>query len=401
VPPEAKPAGLYLSFPFCKHKCSFCNFASDVFSNNLLDRYIDRLCTELREARQLAATRQAILPETIDTIYFGGGTPSLLAPELLRLIFQTIRSEFTLTSAPEITLEAAPNQLSEATLEAAQYEGVNRISFGVQSFIDKESAAVGRTHTAQDCAAEIARLRAAGIPRISLDLIAGLPYQTAESWRASLDRAIATETGHISIYLLEIDQDSRLGRESLAQGPRYHAPALPSEDATADWYESACRQLASAGIGQYEISNFARPGHQSRHNRKYWQRDPYLGVGLDAHSMLPCADGTAIRWANPDAMPAYLHEPGPLSLLPAPIAIDRIDSTQAFEESLFLGLRLNEGISLESIRMQFGPARLEQALTAAADIEAAGLLTRTATTLSLTPAGRIASNEVFSRLLVA
>ncbi len=400
MPFEAKPAGLYLSIPFCKHKCSFCNFASDVFSTALLDSYIDRLCIEIRDARAKAHSRGAILPNHLDTIYFGGGTPSLLAPAHLNRIFATIRDGFELNPAAEITLEAAPDQLLPETLEVAQREGVNRISFGVQSFIDRESAAVGRTHTAASCHAEIVRLRAAGIENISLDLIAGLPYQTQQSWAASLDQAIATATDHISIYLLEVDEDSRLGRESLAGGPRYHAPALPPEDDTADWYQAACTQLADAGIHQYEISNFARPGRQSRHNRKYWQRDPYLGVGLDAHSMLHCHDGTAIRWANPDAMSAYLPT-GDLPILPTALKIDRIAQDQAFEESLFLGLRLNEGVDLNHLSTQFGEARLNQALSAVEDIAFAGLIARSGSRLSLTPSGRLASNEVFSRLLVA
>lgn len=400
MPPEAKPAGLYLSIPFCQHKCSFCNFASDVFSSKLLDNYIDHLCVELREARSRAASRNAVLPETIDTVYFGGGTPSLLQPQHMTRLFETIRSSFHMAREAEITLEAAPNQLSGETLEAAQRYGVNRISFGVQSFVDAESAAVGRRHTGAECLAEITRLRQAGVERLALDLIAGLPYQTAESWHASLTQAVATGADHISIYLLEIDEDSRLGRESLAGGARYHAHALPAEDATADWYEDACQHLASAGFAQYEISNFARPGFQSRHNRKYWQRDPYLGVGLDAHSMLHCHDGTSIRWANPDAMDAYLAPTGPFRLL-SHTEVDRIDPDKAFEESLFLGLRLNEGVDLNHLRSHFGPVRLAQALTSIADIESAGLITQTATTLRLTPSGRLASNEVFSRLLVA
>lgn len=399
---SAASAGLYLSIPFCQHKCSFCNFASDVYATSLLDRYLDRICGELREARARSVARGAMLPEAVDTIYFGGGTPSLLTPEQIRTIFRAIRGAFEVHREAEITLEAAPNQLSPETLEAAQEQGVNRISFGVQSFVDRESAAVGRRHTGQECQAEMARLRAAGVPRIGLDLIAGLPYQTADSWRESLTQAVATTADHISIYLLEIDEDSRLGRESLAGGPRYHAPALPAEDATADWYQDACVQLGAAGLPQYEISNFARPGFQSRHNRKYWERAPYLGVGLDAHSMLHCADGSAIRWANPDAMQDYLADPAhPLALLPRSAEIDRIGPNEAFEESLFLGLRLNEGVDLNALRNRFGAARLAEAMTSLAEIESAGLVMLTPDTLSLTPAGRLASNEVFSRLLVA
>jgi oxygen-independent coproporphyrinogen-3 oxidase len=220
---------------------------------------------------------------------------------------------------------------------------MNRISFGVQSFVDQETAAVGRLHTRQQCEAELARVRSAGVAEINIDLIAGLPHQTAQSWQYSVEQAIASGAPHISVYLLEVDDESRLGREMLEQGTRYSAAAVPSEDEAAEFYQHACSMLHAAGVDQYEISNFARPGHRSRHNLKYWQRQPYIGFGLDAHSMLTTSDA-AIRFANTSDLDEYLGkvvELTPFRLFEsAPNAsvpdIDIVGVDEAFEESLLI-----------------------------------------------------------------
>jgi oxygen-independent coproporphyrinogen-3 oxidase len=399
-----QPLGLYISVPFCRAKCTFCNFASDAFAPARLSRYIDRLCEELASSHS-SIPGQAHLPDHVDTLYLGGGTPSLLEPAHIHKLFDAIGQHFTINPTAEITLECAPGQLSEATLEAFQQHGLNRVSLGVQSFIDRESTAIGRLHTAALCLEEIARLRAAGNENISIDLICGLPHQTEASWLHSLDTAIAAAIPHISIYMLEIDEHSRLGRELLAQGPRYSATTVPSEDECATWYQLACDRLNAAGIAQYEISNFARPGHQSAHNIKYWRRHPYLGLGLDAHSML-FTDTGAVRFSNTDDLDLYSadRDPSLLPLLNAPIPapeIDIITAEQAFEESLFLGLRLNEGVSLAILREQFGHSLLTQIQPAVAELREANLLTQTNDTIALNDRGRAISNEVFSRLLVA
>ena len=405
--------GIYISIPFCKAKCSFCNFASGVFASDRMQVYTDRLCQELRQARAKALALSAELPDRVDTVYFGGGTPSLLEPDHLRQIFATMKGEFNLDTEAEITLEAAPGQVAEPLLQTAMQLGVNRISFGVQSFVDAESAAVGRLHTGKQCHAELARMRSAGLERVGLDLIAGLPYQTAATWEESLGQAIESGVDHISLYMLEVDEDSRLGREAIAGGHRYGAEALPTEDATADWYLAAGERLGVAGFAQYEISNFARPNYASRHNLKYWQRLSYLGVGLDAHSMLSAplmGHHAAVRWANGDDMQEYLRTKitrSPFTLVDTQpthrsgTKVDRIDAGSAFEESLFLGLRLNEGVDLDRLGRHFGQSRLDVALRSMRDIEEAGLVERSAGMLRLTPAGRLASNEVFSRLLAA
>ncbi len=401
----AGPVGIYISVPFCKAKCTFCNFASGVFGAERMQQYVERLCEEIRTARAAAQGITASLPRTVDTIYFGGGTPSLLSAAQFQQIFQHLRGEFEVAADAEITLECAPGQLSDETLHELLQQGMNRVSFGVQSFVDRETAAVGRLHTEQQCEAEFARVRAAGVNEINVDLIAGLPYQTAQSGRYSVEQAIASGAPHISVYLLEVDDESRLGREMLEQGTRYSAAEVPSEDAAAEWYQQACEALDAAGWHQYEISNFARRGHRSRHNLKYWRRDPYVGFGLDAHSMLSAGED-AVRFANTSELDEYLGVaavPAALRLLQAVESapgVDRIERGAAFEESLFLGLRLNEGIDLDHLRGQFGDAMLEGTMAALHEVRDAGLLELNPGRIRLTPRGRVLSNEVFSRLLL-
>jgi oxygen-independent coproporphyrinogen III oxidase len=422
--------GIYISVPFCKAKCTYCNFASGVFGAERMDAYVDRVCAEMRGTRGrvagfgelcgLSGIRAVEMPERVDSVYLGGGTPSLLNAEQVRLLFETLRDEFVISDGAEITLECAPGQLSDETLEAMLGAGVNRVSFGVQSFIDSEAAAVGRLHTRATCLGEIARMRVAGVESLNVDLIVGLPRQTRESWRESVEVAIASGVPHVSMYMLEVDEDSRLGREVLAAGKReqgtrnrlrYSADAVPSDDAIAEWYAEACEWLDAAGIKQYEISNFARTGFESRHNNRYWRRGPYLGFGLDAHSMLRCQAG-GVRWANVDDLDRYedrgsgFEEPGTgdgFHILPSQGAEPKPDSIgreQAFEEAMFLGLRMNEGIDLDALRGEFGGELVAAVMDAVAEVEEAGLLEREGLQLRLTARGRIVSNEVFSRLLV-
>lgn len=402
----AGPVGIYISVPFCKAKCTFCNFASGVFGAERMKQYVDRLCDEVRAVQEAAQNLTASLPRAVDTIYFGGGTPSLLSAQQFRQIFESLRGEFDIADDAEITLECAPGQLSSETLDELLQQGMNRISFGVQSFVDRETAAVGRLHTQQQCEAELARVRAAGVQEINIDLIVGLPHQTEQSWRYSVERAVASGAPHVSVYLLEVDDESRLGREMLEKGTRYGASAVPGEDESAEWYQWACAALRAAGVHQYEISNFARERHRSRHNLKYWQRQPYLGFGLDAHSML-VAGRDAVRFANTSDLGEYLGNAGttPFRLLgsaqsAAAPDVDFIGRDAAFEESVFLGLRLNEGVDLKSLRGQFGEAMLRDAMPALLEVCDAGLLELNADRMRLTPRGRLVSNEVFSRLLI-
>ena len=290
------PLGLYISIPFCRTKCSYCNFASDVFSRSAYENYVARLLEDIANSRQLATGLGCTYDDTADSIYLGGGTPSILEAAQLRRIFAAVRGHFAVTPDAEITVECAPGTLTPALIATLLQCGVNRVSLGVQSFVDQEAQSVGRLHKRATVLEEIGRLRETGLTNINIDLIAGLPHQTADSWVFSLSETIATGVPHASVYMLEVDEDSRLGRELIAGGARYHAHFVPDDDATADFYLQACEMLASADIAQYEISNFARTAthsqngelqsNESRHNLKYWTRQPYLGFGVDAHSML-------------------------------------------------------------------------------------------------------------------
>jgi oxygen-independent coproporphyrinogen III oxidase len=416
------PLGLYVSVPFCRSKCSYCNFASDVFSRTLFERYRDRLSRDIENASALADKMGGRYEQVIDSIYLGGGTPSLLDVSQLEQLFATIRQNFHLEKNTEITVECAPGTLAASLLDALCRCGVNRVSLGVQSFVDRETAAVGRLHKSTTVLRDIHNLRAAGIVNLNVDLIAGLPHQTSESWDRSLAEAIATGVPHVSVYMLEVDEDSRLGRELIAGGTRYHAHFVPDDDATADFYLAACERLDQAGITQYEISNFARPGFAPQHNLKYWTRQPYLGFGVDAHSMLqpcddvyalvkaaegnrselragspPCeavtADMEAVRFSTPESLDDYLAGK-PLNRIP-------ISRNAAIEEHFFLGLRLTRGVDLERLEAELGCDAVRRFDDVIERFEQNGLLEREGAVIRLTPRGRLLSNEVFESFILA
>ena len=254
--------GIYISIPFCRSKCTYCNFASGVFPASDHARYAERVVADLAGARGWAASVGAELPRCMDTVYLGGGTPSILAPELVARIFSGLRAKFELDTDAEIIMECAPGQLADTTLDAMVAAGVNRVSLGVQSFVDSEAHSSGRLHSRAVVEADLKRLRAAGIANLSVDLIAGLAGQTFATWDESLDALIASEVPHASVYMLEVDEDSRLGREMLKGGTRYRAGLVPNDDAIAQMYERAIERLDAAGLRQYEISNFCRHGSE-------------------------------------------------------------------------------------------------------------------------------------------
>jgi oxygen-independent coproporphyrinogen-3 oxidase len=335
----------------------------------------------------------------VDTIYVGGGTPSLLDPSDLATILDAVREHFPDTApgtasatapdiADEVTLEADPETITAEKAEAWRAAGINRISLGAQSFHDSELVAAGRMHRRADIFRAVNLLRAAGFANISLDLIAGLPHQTATSWSDSLAELLRIRPEHISIYLLEIDEGSRLGRESLAGGSRYGAAAIPDDDAMATSYEHACAELAAAGYEHYEISNWALPGFCSRHNLKYWRREPYLGFGAGAHSF----DGRW-RWANAHDPAAYVTaiEKGQLPTEQR----EEVTREQALEEEMFLGLRQLEGIDLARIENEYH-ANLSPRIDA---LLAQGLIERQGTRVRLAPSKLTIANEVFVALL--
>jgi oxygen-independent coproporphyrinogen-3 oxidase len=385
--------GLYISVPFCRSKCTYCNFASGVYPASEHARYVDRLIEDLRTSGKWAARMGVELPRRVDSVYLGGGTPSLLAPELLNRLFTTIRAEFELEPEAEITVECAPGQLAEATLEALTASGVNRVSLGVQSFIDREAAISGRLHSRDVVLEDLRRLRAAGIHNLNVDLIAGLAGQTFPSWEESLAMLANSGVPHASVYMLEVDQDSHLGREMLARGVRYQAGLVPADDAIAQMYSVAIERLKQAGLEQYEISNFCRPGMESRHNLRYWRRRPYLGVGLDASSMLRAADSNRVlRSTTSDDLKAYLAGCDPVETA-------WLTRTQQHEEAWFLGLRLNAGVEVAAVEREFDRARLAPALQAVERLVEAGLVVSDGKTVRLTAQGQLLSNDVFQEFL--
>jgi oxygen-independent coproporphyrinogen-3 oxidase len=387
------PFGLYISVPFCRTKCSYCNFASDVFSRSVFQRYVDRVCADMERAKETVAQMGGRLGRVVDSVYMGGGTPTVLDITQLRQLFVTIVQSFEVQAEAEITVECAPGTLSPAVIEALQGCGVNRVSLGVQSFVDQEAAAVGRLHNRKTILDDIDSLRAAGITNINIDLIAGLPHQTVDSWVFSVEETIASQAPHASVYMLDVDEDSRLGREVIAGGTKYHAHFAPDGDVTADLYLMACERLELAEVRQYEISNFARQGYESRHNLKYWTRQPYLGFGVDAHSMLPASeDGVeAVRFSSADSLDIYVAANG--------LTRTQVSPAAALEETFFLGLRLTRGVDLRDVAAQFGEDAIAGFSETIADFVGTGLMDRQGDVIRLTPQGRLLSNEVFGRFI--
>jgi oxygen-independent coproporphyrinogen-3 oxidase len=309
-----------------------------------------------------------------DTVYLGGGTPSNIAPDEVRSVLELIPGQ----PWTEATLEAAPGSITPDKARAWADCGIRRVSLGVQSFVENEIRRTGRKHTAQTVAADLATLREAGIDNYNIDLIAGLAGQTEASWRGSLDWIERLAPPHVSVYMLEVDDDSRLGKEMRLGGVRYGAADTPSDDRTADFYEMAVERLAALGNPRYEISNFARPGFESRHNLKYWKLEPYAGFGADAHSF----DGRR-RSQNPESIADYLAHAG----------IEATDANLA-EERFFVGLRLSEGVRVTDPERRQFEVPIQRFL-------ADGLLEESGGALRLTGRGVLLSNEVFQEFLTA
>lgn len=363
-------AGVYLHIPFCKSRCSYCDFATDVWRDAAsVDRYVDALTSEIRSSK-------VEIQSSIDTIYFGGGTPSLLSPEQVERILEQIRIRFEISDADaiEITMEMNPATVSLETLESYRRLGVNRASFGVQTFNDRDLKLLARGHDANDARETFKVLRNAGFSNISLDLIAGLPGQTIDDWTRNLDEAIAMSPEHISLYLLEIHEGTPLA-EQVRSGRR-----TPIDDElAAEMYELMLDKLAASGFRQYEISNFAKPGFGSRHNTKYWTLDPVYGYGVSAHSF----DGSQ-RYANVRDTAAYVN------------AIESGSSPESFREdidheseSIFLGLRLERGVRLSEEAYTKYKKEIDQLISD-------DLIQLVDSRIKLTRRGKLFSNDVFA-----
>ena len=330
-------AGVYLHIPFCKSRCSYCDFATDVYrSSDVVERYVSALVKEIRAFDVNGALSKV---RATDTVYFGGGTPSLLEPAQVEQILQTVRNKFGIADDAEITMEMNPGTVTTERLAEYRSLGVNRASFGVQTFNDRHLKLLARGHDANDARTTFELLRNARFTNVSFDLIAGLPGQTIDDWKRNLDEAVSTEPEHLSLYLLEIHEGTPLA-DQIFNGRR----RVPDEELAAEMYELMIDRLVDAGYEQYEISNFAKSGFESRHNTKYWRLDPVFGFGVSAHSF----DGQQ-RYSNARDTADYVRR------------IEESGSAEVFRErtdleseSAFLGLRLSPGIDLESYRRHFG-----------------------------------------------
>ena len=373
-------AGVYIHIPFCRARCSYCDFATGAYEGALAAAYVRAVAREI-EAFELPDARAEV-----DTVYFGGGTPSLLTPAQASRILSAVRHRFRVAADAEVTLEMNPGTVTRETLLALRDAGVNRASFGAQTFDDGELRRLGRTHTADDARRTLALLREAGFTNVSFDLIAGLPEQTLEAWGRNLTEALALRPEHLSLYLLEVHEGT-----PLAEQIRRRALSAPDPDLAAEMYRLMVARTREAGYEQYEISNFCLAGRESRHNLKYWTGAPYFGFGCSAHSF----DGRRLRWSNERDARRYIElveEEGS-----AVVTRDELDARGAGAEALFLGLRLlRRGVNLSEHRARYHcDVRADYAADLARFGEA-GLIEMDGDVLRLTPAGALLSNEVFA-----
>lgn len=367
----AQSAGIFVSIPFCAQKCTYCNFRSDVYARGLRTDYLECLASEI-EASDVAAA---------DTLYFGGGSPSLLDPFEFGAVADRLRSR----DWSEATIEVAPGEASRERIAAWTHGGINRASLGVQSFDPAVARAAGRKHDPETVRADALRLAEAGIRNLSVDLIAGLAFQSRASWRRSLDWVARLHADHVSVYMLEADDASRLGREIRAGGNRYGAPSVPDEDLTVDLYQTAVERLGALGYERYEISNFALPGKRSRHNIKYWTMQPYLGFGSDAHSF----DGRR-RWSNAATAPEYVRLIETCGS--ARTTCEELGPRRILEDRLLTGLRTRGGVRLDRGDWDaLGPR-----VNALAE---RGLLVVEQSTIRLTDTGLLFADEATAELL--
>ena len=377
---------IYLHIPFCRKKCHYCAFFSQEATGNDLDRYVQLVHQEMTlRARALSSSVE------IASIYFGGGTPSLLGPKQIGLLLEHAATLFYLKPSAEITLEANPGTVDRRSLADFRHAGINRISLGVQSFDDGMLTELGRIHTSRQAREAFAAAREAEFDNISIDLMHSLPDQTAEMWLTELEQALKLSPEHISVYGLTIEEDT-----SFANLYPDDCPQLPDQDLSADMFEAADDLLTLHGYEHYEIANYARPGRRSDHNCGYWNRDGYLGLGAGAHSFFRIAD-FGIRSSNAGDLAAYSRaiQNGD------PAGEDAVTLTreEAVAEFMFLGLRMAEGVAFNTFRREFG-SDLREVFEQQLDyLISQGLLTQAATSIRLTRRGMLLSNQVFQKFL--
>ena len=387
--------GIYIQVPFCESKCSFCNFSSRVAPSTAFDGYTRALVQEvgrLHDIYTAAEVDPRVLALPVDTLYVGGGTPTVLGLGRLSEIIASVRVVFHVAASNEFTLEVTPGSADEGALRELRAMGVNRLSIGAQAFNDQELRSVGRLHTADDTKEMLAAARRAGFTNISLDLIAGLPHQTSQTWQATLETVAQLRPEHVSLYIFEVDEKSRLGGEVIRHGTRFHAGAVPDEDFAAESYEKGRAFLRGERYTQYEISNFSLSGFESRHNCKYWRREPCVGLGAGAHSF----DGER-RWSN-EVPPANYQ--ARLEAGESPVEqVSRLSPDEQLEEFFFLGLRQAEGIDLSLAERHWGIEPLARWKPTIEDLMERGWLENQAGNLRLTDAAYLISNEVFQEFL--
>jgi oxygen-independent coproporphyrinogen III oxidase len=370
--------GIYFHIPFCLAKCSYCHFVSMPFEKASADRYCKIMIEELTRCVNSWADAG-----DVDSIYFGGGTPSLIPAEHIVELLASCRRLFCVAEDCEVSLEANPDTLSPDKVTAYRRSGVNRISIGAQTFHDRELSRIGRLHTAEMITEALLQLRTGGFRNINLDLMLGLPGQTATSWRGNLEKVVHWETPHISVYMLDLD-DACPMRASVDAG----SLQLPDEDLVSDLYLETVDFLSRYGYGQYEISNFSLPGHACWHNLKYWQRDPVCGVGLASHSF-----NGQYRYSNCSQLDDYIDA---VCTGKSPVFWrEKISVEQSLSESLFLGLRLTQGVDWDRLRDRYGWDRLAIYETGMQELTQRGLVQWEGSTVRLTASGMLLSNEVF------
>ena len=371
--------GLYLHIPFCQAICSYCNFNRGLLDVELKRRYLVALEREIREAGEAGTPA--------DTIFFGGGTPSLLEPEEIAALLTACRDSFPLTAGAEITLETNPETVTAARLAAFRDAGINRISFGVQSFDDAELKRLGRIHSSARAIDAIQAAKGIGFTSVSFDLMLWLPEQTKETWRRTVDTAISQSPDHLSLYLLELYPNAPL-KEEMARAKWSQTP----DDDAADMYLDALSTLDGAGYEQYEISNISRPGHRSRHNVKYWQGSSWRGFGCGAHSTV---DG--VRWKNVAGTEEYAQRIDRGD----EVALDRrvMPVTERMEEALFTGLRMNDGIDEAAFHVRWGNDVWESHSTVLSLRQEAGHVWRNQGRFGLTRPGMLVANDLLSELI--
>jgi oxygen-independent coproporphyrinogen III oxidase len=389
----ADPLSLYVHIPFCTAKCGYCDFNSYAGHEHLMPAYTQTL---LHEAE---LWRNTVRGRPIATMFFGGGTPSLLPIEEVRTIMACLRSTFEFASGAEVTIEANPGSLDELYLRELRALGVNRLSIGVQSFHDDELRALDRIHSADDARAAFRAARAAGFDNVNLDLIFGLPEQPIERWQASVEQALELAPEHLSLYALTIEEGTPLARD-VARG---RTPA-PDPDAQADQFEWTQERLARAGYEHYEISNWALPGRRCEHNLTYWECREYLALGAGAHSYV-----NGVRFANAALPSQYLalveeswreaQEHAGAAAMRQIVSGETITPALAMSDMLILGLRLIDGVSLQDFRGRFAVDATDAFAEQLAEPFASGLIEISGDRLRLTERGRLLGNEVFVRLL--